>query len=172
MAKKNKEEKQRKKEAKKRKENRPMQIAKVARRQLPQLLLQSLAIVLTAVGSFMFMTWFIRDLLDVKHIYASAGLELAGMLGFLTILLVPMITVLFRRRVREVVTLSEAIRKVAVGDYSTRIPMQKRGQMNPIYDDFNKMCGELESVKILRNDFINSYSHEFKTPIASINGFA
>ena len=72
----------------------------------------------------------------------------------------------------EVVTLSEAIRKVAVGDYSTRIPMQKRGQMNPIYDDFNRMCGELESVKILRNDFINSYSHEFKTPIASINGFA
>ncbi len=179
MTKKNKEEKRRKKEAKKRakagkkrRKNRTMQIAKVARRQLPQLLLQSLAIVLTAVGSFMLMTWFIRDLLDVKHIYASAGLELAGMLGFLTILLVPMITVLYRRRVREVVTLSEAIRKVAVGDYSTRIPMQKRGQMNPIYDDFNKMCGELESVKLLRNDFINSYSHEFKTPIASINGFA
>ena len=90
-----KEEKQRKKEAKKRakagkkiRKNRTMQIAKVARRQLPQLLMQSLAIVLTAVGSFMFMTWLIRDLLDVKHIYASAGLELAGMLGFLTILLV------------------------------------------------------------------------------------
>ena len=95
MAKKSKEEKLKKKEAKKRKkeakkrakagkkrrQNRKMQIAKVARKQLPQLLLQSLAIVLTAVGSFMLMTWFIRDLLDVKHIYASAGLELAGMLG-------------------------------------------------------------------------------------------
>ncbi len=34
------------------------------------------------------------------------------------------------------------------------------------------MCAELDSVQILRNDFINSYSHEFKTPIASINGFA
>lgn len=172
-------EKARKKEAKKRakaikktSETRTKQIAKVARRQLPQLLMQSLTIVLTAIGSFMLMTWFIRDLLDVKHIYASAGLELAGMLGFLTILLVPMITVLYRKRAREVVTLSEAIRKVAAGDYSTRIPMHKRSQMNPIYEDFNKMCGELESVKLLRNDFINSYSHEFKTPIASINGFA
>ncbi|MDO5415062.1 MAG: HAMP domain-containing sensor histidine kinase [Bacillota bacterium] len=164
--------KKRAKESRKRRENPTRQLVKLARRQLPQLLMQSFAIVLTAVGSFMLMTWIIRDLLDVKHIYASAGLELAGMLGFLTILLVPMITVLYRRRAREVVTLSEAIRKVAAGDYSTRIIEQKRAQMKPIYDDFNKMCAELESVKLLRNDFINSYSHEFKTPIASINGFA
>lgn len=164
--------KKRAKESRKRRDNPTRQLVKLARRQLPQLLMQSFAIVLTAIGSFMLMTWIIRDLLDVKHIYASAGLELAGMLGFLTILLVPMITVLYRRRAREVVTLSEAIRKVAAGDYSTRITEQKRAQMKPIYDDFNKMCAELESVKLLRNDFINSYSHEFKTPIASINGFA
>lgn len=160
------------KESRQRIENPTRQLANVARRQLPQLLMQSLAIVLTAVGSFMLMTWLIRDLLDVNHIYASAGLELLGMLGFLTILLVPMITVLYRRRAREVVTLSEAIRKVAAGDYSTRITEHKRAQIKPIYDDFNKMCAELESVKMLRNDFLNSYSHEFKTPISSINGFA
>ncbi|MDO4746266.1 MAG: HAMP domain-containing sensor histidine kinase [Bacillota bacterium] len=147
-------------------------ITKRTRRILPQLLMQSFAIVLTAVGSFMLMTWIIRDLLDVKHIYAAAGLELAGMLGFFTIVLVPMITVLYRRRSREVLTLSEAIQKVAAGDFSTRITEYKGAQMKPIYDDFNKMSAELQSVKLLRNDFINSYSHEFKTPIASINGFA
>lgn len=164
--------KKRAKASRKQRENPTRQLAKVARSQLPQLLMQSFAIVLTAVGSFMLMTWIIRDLLDVKHIYAAAGLELAGMLGFFTIVLVPMITVLYRRRAREVVTLSEAIQKVAAGDYSTRITEYKRAQMKPIYDDFNKMSAELESVKLLRNDFINSYSHEFKTPIASINGFA
>ena len=164
--------KKRAKESRKRRELPARQLVKLARRQLPQLLMQSFAIVLTAVGSFMLMTWIIRDLLDVKHIYAAMGLELAGMLGFLTLVLVPMITVLYRRRAREVVTLSEAIRKVAAGDYSTRITEQKRAQIKPIYEDFNKMCAELESVKLLRNDFINSYSHEFKTPIASINGFA
>ena len=164
--------KKRAKESRKQRENPTRQLVKLARRQLPQLLMQSFAIVLTAVGSFMLMTWIIRDLLDVKHIYAAMGLELAGMLGFLTLVLVPMITVLYRRRAREVVTLSEAIRKVAAGDYSTRITEYKRAQIKPIYEDFNKMCAELESVKLLRNDFINSYSHEFKTPIASINGFA
>ena len=164
--------KKRAKESRKRRELPARQLVKLARRQLPQLLMQSFAIVLTAVGSFMLMTWIIRDLLDVKHIYAAMGLELAGMLGFLTLVLVPMITVLYRRRAREVVTLSEAIRKVAAGDYSTRITEYKRAQIKPIYEDFNKMCAELESVKLLRNDFINSYSHEFKTPISSINGFA
>lgn len=164
--------KKRVKESRKRRELPARQFVKLARRQLPQLLMQSFAIVLTAVGSFMLMTWIIRDLLDVKHIYAAMGLELAGMLGFFTIVLVPMITVLYRRRAREVVTLSEAIQKVAAGDYSTRITEYKRAQIKPIYDDFNKMCAELESVKLLRNDFINSYSHEFKTPISSINGFA
>ena len=148
--------KKRAKESRKQRENPTRQLVKLARRQLPQLLMQSFAIVLTAVGSFMLMTWLIRDLLDVKHIYASAGLELLGMLGFFTILLVPMITVLYRRRAREVVTLSEAIQKVAAGDYSTRITEYKRAQIKPIYDDFNKMCAELESVKLLRNDFINS----------------
>ncbi len=164
--------KKRAKESRKRRELPARQLVKLARRQLPQLLMQSFAIVLTAVGSFMLMTWIIRDLLDVKHIYAAMGLELAGMLGFFTIVLVPMISVLYRRRAREVVTLSEAIQKVAAGDYSTRITEYKRAQIKPIYDDFNKMCAELESVKLLRNDFINSYSHEFKTPISSINGFA
>ena len=164
--------KKRAKESRKRRELPARQLVKLARRQLPQLLMQSFAIVLTAVGSFMLMTWLIRDLLDVKHIYAAMGLELAGMLGFFTIVLVPMISVLYRRRAREVVTLSEAIQKVAAGDYSTRITEYKRAQIKPIYDDFNKMCAELESVKLLRNDFLNSYSHEFKTPISSINGFA
>lgn len=148
------------------------QIAARTKRILPQLLIQSFAIVLTALGSFMLMTWLIRDLLAVQHIYAAAGFELLGMLGFLTITLVPLTIVIYRRRAREVVTLSEAIQKVAAGDYSIRITDQKKGQITPIYEDFNKMCDDLESVKILRNDFINSYSHEFKTPIASINGFA
>ena len=35
---------------------------------------------------------------------------------------------------------------------------------------FNTLANELENTKMLREDFINSFSHEFKTPIASING--
>lgn len=34
------------------------------------------------------------------------------------------------------------------------------------------MAKELRSVEMLRNDFVNNFSHEFKTPIVSIRGFA
>ena len=134
--------------------------------------LQPVIIVLAAAAALMIMTWLIRDVLDVRHIYAAAGFELLGLIVVLIAFLIPFNVVLYRRRVKEVVTLSNAIRKVARGDFRSRIPTDKKSQITPIYEDFNKMCAELESVPILRNDFINNYSHEFKTPIASINGFA
>ena len=34
------------------------------------------------------------------------------------------------------------------------------------------MTAELGSTELMRNDFINIFSHEFKTPIVSIRGFA
>lgn len=147
-------------------------IRKTIKKLRTQFGLQPVIIVLAAAAALMIMTWLIRDVLDIRHIYAAAGFELLGIVVVLVAFLIPFNAVLYRRRVREVVTLSNAIRKVARGDFKSRIPTDKKSQITPIYEDFNKMCAELESVPILRNDFINNYSHEFKTPIASINGFA
>lgn len=68
--------------------------------------------------------------------------------------------------------LIDAIDKVAYGDFNVTLEEGKSGPFKNVNENFNKMITELRSVQIFRNDFINDFSHEFKTPITSINGFA
>ena len=44
--------------------------------------------------------------------------------------------------------------------------------MGTLVNSFNDMAQELGSIEMFRKDFINNFSHEFKTPIVSIRGFA
>lgn len=62
--------------------------------------------------------------------------------------------------------------KVARGDYSVSIESKKHDSFSQVYDNFNKMTRELDSVKTLREDFVHELSHEIKTPLCSISGFA
>ena len=71
--------------------------------------------------------------------------------------------------------LTEATRKVAKGDFSVRVPEIDDGDENEVAEflrSFNKMAQELSGIEMFRNDFINNFSHEFKTPMVSIRGFA
>ena len=136
------------------------------------LVIQSIAVILAALASFTFMTWLITDVFSVEDTYAAAGYEILGTLIVFIIVMVPINAVLYTKRNKELSILSDSIGRVADGDYSVRIQYKPSDSMAAIYEDFNKMCSELGSVQMLRNDFINSYSHEFRTPIASINGFA
>jgi len=147
-------------------------IRNITKRFIGQYSISPVIILLAAAAALMLMTWLIRDVFKVEHIYAAASFELIGVVLVLAGFLIPFNIVLYRRRVREVTTLSQAIQRVAGGDFKSRIPTDKKSSITPIYEDFNKMCDELQSVQLLRNDFINNFSHEFKTPIASINGFA
>ena len=66
--------------------------------------------------------------------------------------------------------------RLAAGDFKTRLSFGKRLSKNPTFkeisESFNRMADELENTEMLRGDFINNFSHEFKTPIVSIAGLA
>ncbi len=69
-------------------------------------------------------------------------------------------------------TLSGAMSDVAGGKKDVYIPTAKASAFTQIYEDFNKMAAEIAGIETLRTSMIDGFSHELKTPIASINGFA
>jgi signal transduction histidine kinase len=69
----------------------------------------------------------------------------------------------------------DSMEKLKSGDFSVRIDKDKLFGPTPLIkysDSFNALAEELESIEMLRSDFVNNFSHEFKTPIVSLRGFA
>lgn len=66
-------------------------------------------------------------------------------------------------------TLLDGMEALSKGKFSTRIDMGHVAGIKGIADKFNALAEELENTEILRSDFINDFSHEFKTPIVSIS---
>jgi len=81
--------------------------------------------------------------------------------------------VLVRRRVWRVMRkLSDAARKITQGDFSARISSPRRRRksdyVDVMFDDFNTMAQELQSIETLKTDFVANISHEIKTPLSVI----
>ena len=69
--------------------------------------------------------------------------------------------------------LSKGMREVAKGNFDIRLETKSRfGEIQEIYENFNLMTKELGATEILQTDFVSNVSHEFKTPINAIEGYA
>lgn len=77
------------------------------------------------------------------------------------------------RILKPVNALIDATKKVAKGDFSVRVAASDaETELDRLINSFNSMTEELASTELFKRDFINIFSHEFKTPIVSIRGFA
>lgn len=78
---------------------------------------------------------------------------------------------------KPLVELVRATKRVSEGDYSVQIDIgwaEKHTvrELSDLIKVFNEMTRELNRTAMFNNDFIASFSHEFKTPLVSIRGFA
>ena len=65
-----------------------------------------------------------------------------------------------------------SMRRLASGHFEERVDLGETTLGRELTDSFNTLASELQNTELLRTDFINNFSHEFKTPIVSIRGFA
>lgn len=74
---------------------------------------------------------------------------------------------------RPINDISEATKAVATGDFTIRLESSRQiVELQDFFTNFNSMVQELSSIETLRNDFVLNVSHEFKTPLAAIEGCA
>ena len=98
------------------------------------------------------------------------SLALAGLGGVLVAVLLSFL--LARRLTRPIRVLSGAAQRLAAGESPVEIPVQGEDELSDLGRTFNGMSIELARARESQRSFLESVSHELKTPLTSIRGYA
>ena len=135
-------------------------------------------ILLAAIGLTALGLWLLTKAGVTVDINGELQLGQVILFMFLISLIIGGVAVFFSSRLplKPVNEIINKMNRLASGDFKTRLKfgdtMSAHPAVKELTTSFNTMAEELENTEMLRNDFINAFSHEFKTPIVSITGFA
>ena len=74
---------------------------------------------------------------------------------------------------KPIIQLNEAAHAVSQGNFNIQLEEKAFGkEIRELIRSFNIMTKELSHIETFRNDFVANVSHEFKTPLSSIEGYA
>jgi signal transduction histidine kinase len=74
--------------------------------------------------------------------------------------------------IQKIRKVTAATREVARGNFNVELFTRSDDEIGELMRNFNTMTRELRQSEYLKKDFVSSVSHEFKTPITAIEGFA
>ncbi len=66
---------------------------------------------------------------------------------------------------------SRTARRIAMGDFRSRLEVKEGDEIGELCDTINYMASELSNAEEMKNDFISSVSHELRTPLTAIKGW-
>ena len=119
-------------------------------------------------------------LIEVGAIASEDGIGTSHIIIFMTITSIVLgtaISIITSKMILSPLNMvTSKINSLANGHFGTRVDFDQIVSRVPSFLElstvFNKLSEELRNTEMLRSDFINNFSHEFKTPIVSIAGFA
>ncbi|WP_084748619.1 sensor histidine kinase [Clostridium mediterraneense] len=105
-----------------------------------------------------------------KHYRAILG---GGIALIISIIIATIISGIISKKVlKPIRELNKATYEVAKGNFNIKVDIPRDHEFGLLTRNFNKMVKELNGIETLRSDFVSNVSHEIKTPLASIQGFA
>jgi len=120
------------------------------------------AAVIFASASAGTLTVFLKEILKMFIISSLAVLILAfAAVYFITADLV--------RPLRKMVAATQSFSK---GDFTVRVPVESYDEIGQLAISFNNMATSLATTEVARRSFTANVSHELKTPLTSISGYA
>ena len=129
---------------------------------------QTIFILISSMLSFCLVEWGMNNYrMSWGLILKSLGL-IIPMILFITVIN----TINAKWMAKQATDLADGLFKAASGDYHAKLDPTKSSIFAVAYNNFNKLEEELKKSNTLQDEFVNNYSHEFKTPITSIKGFA
>lgn len=73
---------------------------------------------------------------------------------------------------RPILKINEAAAKMAGGNLSIRLDVESKDELGMLSDTINNLSIQLQKIEQLRKELIANVSHEFRTPLSLIKGYA
>ncbi|MCQ4087845.1 cell wall metabolism sensor histidine kinase WalK [Saccharibacillus sp. JS10] len=74
--------------------------------------------------------------------------------------------------VRPIQQLTRATRRIAAGNFDVKLDIRQKGELGELARSFEEMSQDLRQLEEMRRDFVGNVSHEIRSPLTSISGYA
>lgn len=110
---------------------------------------------------------------DVSRIWGGFFLLMLFAAGSVLVICVPAAILFTRHETAPLKEMANAARQFAKGNMSVRVnSMGRTDEVGELAEAFNQMADSLEKAEKSRMDFVANVSHELKTPMTTISGYA